>query len=82
MAVKLERTIEGDSCPTQMATAGLSMGTLAGGRIFEGERDYGGQTLATLTLQRSHFLRGIVVIVLVNVQVQGAKVCFVFVRSR
>ena len=46
-------------------------------RILEGERDYGDQTLATPTLQRSHILRGVVNMVLVTVKVQGTKrICF------
>ena len=43
------------------------------GTIREGERDYGEQTLATPTLQRSHFLRGVVHMVLVKAIVQGVK---------
>ena len=46
---------------------------LAVRRILEGKRDYGEQTLATLTLQRSHFLRGVANIVLATVKMQCAK---------
>ena len=42
-------------------------------RILEGKRGYGEQTLATPTLQRLHFLRGVLISVLVRVKVQGAK---------
>ena len=38
--------------------------------ILEGERDYSEQTLATPTLLRMHFLRGVVNVVLVVVKVQ------------
>ena len=41
--------------------------------ILEGERDYSEQPLATPTLSRSHFLRGVVNMVLVSVKVQGVK---------
>ena len=41
--------------------------------IREGERDYGEQTLATPTLQRSHVLRGVVHMFLVQVKVQCVK---------
>ena len=46
--------------------------------IFEGERYYGEQTLATPTLQRLRFVHGLVNVVLVCVQVQGAKRTFCF----
>ena len=39
------------------------MFVIAASRILEGERDSGEQTLATPTLQRSHVLRGVVIIV-------------------
>ena len=42
---------------------------------LEGERDYGQQTLATWTFQRSHFRRGVVHWVLVFVKVQGVNNC-------
>ena len=45
----------------------------AASRILEGERYYGEQTLATRTLQRLQFLRGVVNMVIVCVKVQGAK---------
>ena len=45
--------------------------------ILEGERDYSEQTLATLKLQRSHFLRGVATIVAVSVKMECVKnVCF------
>ena len=50
-----------------------SVFVLAVSTILEGERDYGEQTLATLTLQRSRVLRGVVNVVLVRVKVQGVK---------
>ena len=43
------------------------------GAILEGERDYSEQTLATPTLQRSHFLRGVVHMFLVRVKVKGVN---------
>ena len=49
--------------------------------IFEGQRDYSEQTLATPTLQRMHFLRGVVNMVLVHIKVQCVKVRF-FMKSR
>ena len=49
---------------------------VAASTILEGERDYGEQTLATPTLQRSHVLRGVVHMVLVKVKVQGVKSMF------
>ena len=49
--------------------------------ILEGERDYSEQTLATPTLQRSHFLRGVVNMVLIIVKMQCVNVRFV-VKSR
>ena len=42
----------------------------------EGEQDYGEQTLASPTFQRSHFRIGVVHTVLVSVKVQGAKGMF------
>ena len=44
--------------------------------ILEGERDYSEQALTTPTLQRSHFLRGVVNTVLVSVKVQGVRSMF------
>ena len=46
---------------------------VAARRILDGERDYGEQTLATPTLRRLHFLRGVVHICLVSVKVHGVK---------
>ena len=40
---------------------------------FEGERDSAQQTLATWTFPRSHFPRGVAIMVLVHVKVQGVK---------
>ena len=42
--------------------------------ILEEERDNGEQTLSTPTLQRSHFLRGVVNVFFVCVKAQGVKV--------
>ena len=50
--------------------------------ILEGERDYGEQALATPALQRSHFLRGVVNMVLVHAKVQCAKNKFVSERQK
>ena len=44
--------------------------------IPEGEQDYSEQTLATPTRQRMHFLRGVINMVLVGVNVQCVKVRF------
>ena len=49
--------------------------------ILEGERDYSEQTLATPTLQRMYFLRGVVNMILVRVEVQGMEVRLL-VKSR
>ena len=46
---------------------------VAARRILEGEQDYGDQTLATPTLPRLYFLRGLVHPVLVSVKVQCEK---------
>ena len=48
---------------------------------LEGERDYGEQTLATPTFQRSHVFRGVVNMVFVNVKMQCVKSVFL-VKSR
>ena len=42
--------------------------------ILEGERNFSEQTLSTPTLQRSHFLRGVVNVFFVCVKAQGVKV--------
>ena len=47
-----------------------SVFVIAVGRILEGERDYREQTVATLTFQRLHVLRGVVIMVLVSVKLQ------------
>ena len=49
---------------------------------LEGERDYGKQTLATPTHQRSHFLRGVVQMVLVSFKVQGVKSQFLSISQK
>ena len=48
---------------------------------LEGERDYGKQPLATPTFQRSHVCIGVVTMVLVSVNVQGAT-RFFLVKDR
>ena len=53
-----------------------SVFVVAASALREGERDYSEQTLATPTLQISHFLRGVVNLVLVRVKVQGVNICF------
>ena len=52
------------------------------GTILEGERDYGEQTLATPTLQRLHFLRGVANMILVSVKVQGVKSTFCWLKTQ
>ena len=50
-----------------------SVFVIAVNTILEGERDDGEQALATPTLPRSHFLRGVVHMALVGVKVPGVK---------
>ena len=45
----------------------------AASAILEGEQDYSEQTFATPTLQRSHFLHGVVNLILVRVKAQCVK---------
>ena len=49
---------------------------------LEGERYYGEQTLVTPVLQRSHFLRGVVHMVLVGVKVQGVETTFLNINQK